>query len=73
MATLNTDIISAVCVAFFWVVNESRNEKSCLQFLITIAVFYKLLNPGQSRARFEDPSAILKKGTWPRLGGKFEW
>ena len=40
---LNTDIISAVCVAFFWVVNESRNEKSCLQFLIPTAIFHMLL------------------------------
>ena len=43
IATHNTDIISAVCVAFFWVVNASRNEKSCLQFLITTAVFHMLL------------------------------
>ena len=32
LATRSTDIISAVCVTFFWVVNASRNEKSCLQF-----------------------------------------
>ena len=43
IATHNTDIISAVCVAFFWVVNASRNEKSCLQFLIPTAVFNMLL------------------------------
>ena len=43
IATINTDIISAVCVAFFWVVSESRNEKSCLQFLILTAVFHMLL------------------------------
>ena len=28
---------------FFWVVNASRNEKSCLQFLIPTAVFHMLL------------------------------
>ena len=33
-------IITAVRVAFFWVVNASRNEKSCLQFLIPTAVFH---------------------------------
>ena len=27
----------------FWVVNASRNEKSCLQFLIPTAVFHMLL------------------------------
>ena len=37
------DIISAVCVAFFWVVHASRNEKNCLQFLIPTAVFHMLL------------------------------
>ena len=35
IATHSTDIISSVCVAFFWVVIASRNEKSCLQFLCT--------------------------------------
>ena len=43
IATHSTDIISAVCVAFLWVVNASRNEKSCLQFLIPTAVFHILL------------------------------
>ena len=43
IATHCTDIISAVCVAFFWVVKATRNEKSCLQFLIPTAVFYMLL------------------------------
>ena len=28
---------------FFWVVNASRNEKSCLQFLIPTAVFHMRL------------------------------
>ena len=28
---------------FFWVLNASRNEKSCLQFLIPTAVFHMLL------------------------------
>ena len=46
IATPITDIISAVCVAFFWVVNGSRNEKSCLQFLIPTAVFHMLLRVG---------------------------
>ena len=32
IATHNTDIISALCVAFSWVVNASRNEKSCYSF-----------------------------------------
>ena len=43
IATHSTDIISAVCVAFFWVVNAIYNEKSCLQFLIPTAVFHMLL------------------------------
>ena len=56
IATHNTDIISAVCVAFVWVVNASRNEKICLQFLIPTAVFHMLLMSHlhaamQSRAR----------------------
>ena len=29
---------------FFWVVNASRNEKSCLQFFIPTAVFHMLLS-----------------------------
>ena len=33
---------------------------------------YIMLKPGQSRARFEDPSAILNAGTWSHLGGKFK-
>ena len=33
---------------------------------------YTVLKPGQSRARFEDPSAILNAGTWSHLGGKFK-
>ena len=45
IVTNSTDIISAVSVAFFWVVNASRNEKSCLQFLIPTAVFHMLLTP----------------------------
>ena len=44
IATHSTDIISAICVAFFWVLNASRNEKSYLQFLIPTAVFHMLLN-----------------------------
>ena len=43
IATRSTDIISAERVAFFWVVNATRNEKSCLQFLIPTAVFHMLL------------------------------
>ena len=43
IATCRTDIISAVGVAFFSVVNASGNEKSCLQFLIPTAVFRMLL------------------------------
>ena len=27
-------MMSVLCVAIFWVMNGSRNEKSCLQFLI---------------------------------------
>ena len=46
IATNSTDIISAVSVAFFWVVNASCNEKSCLQFLIPTAVFHMLLRRG---------------------------
>ena len=44
IATHGVDIISAVRVAFFWVVNASRNEKSCLQFLIPTAVFHMFLS-----------------------------
>ena len=44
IATHDTDIISAVCVAVYWVVNASRNEKSCLQLLIPTAVFHILLS-----------------------------
>ena len=33
---------------------------------------YTVLNPGQKRVHFEEPSAILKKGTFWRLGGKFK-
>ena len=44
IATAYTDIISAVCVAFFWVVNASRNEKSCLQFFIPTADFTCVLS-----------------------------
>ena len=44
IATRSTDIISAERVAFFWVVNATRNEKSCLQFLIPTAVFHMLLS-----------------------------
>ena len=40
IAIHDTDIIFAVCVAFFWVVNASHNEKSCSQFLIPTAVFH---------------------------------
>ena len=43
IATHSTDIISAARVAFFWVVNATRNQKSCLQFLIPTAVFHMLL------------------------------
>ena len=44
IATRSTDIISAARVAFFWVVNATRNEKSCIQFLIPTVVFHMLLN-----------------------------
>ena len=44
IATRSTDIISAARVAFFWVVNATRNEKSCLQFLIPTAVFHFISN-----------------------------
>ena len=44
IATHSTDIISAARVAFFWVVNATRNGKSCLQFLIPTAVFHMLLS-----------------------------
>ena len=43
IATHSTDIISAGRVAFFWVVNATRNEKSFLQFLIPTTVFHMLL------------------------------
>ena len=43
IATRSTDIISAARVPFFWVVNATRNKKSCLQFLIPTAVFHMLL------------------------------
>ena len=43
IATHSADIISAAYVAFFWVVNATRNEKSFLQFLIPTAVFHMLL------------------------------
>ena len=46
IATRSTDIISAARVAFFSVVNATRNEKSCLQFLIPTAVFHMLLKIG---------------------------
>ena len=49
IATHDTDIISAVCVAFFCVVNANRNEKSCLQFLIPTAVFHMLLSKYDAR------------------------
>ena len=44
IATPSTNFISAVCVAFFWVVNATRKEKICLQFLIPSAVFHMLLS-----------------------------
>ena len=50
IATHSTAIISAACVAFFWVVNATRNEKSCLQFLIPTAVFHMLLMKDRARA-----------------------
>ena len=43
IATHSMDIIFAARVAFFRVVNATRNEKSCLQFLIPTAVFHMLL------------------------------
>ena len=43
IATHSTGITSAICVAFFWVVNASRNEKICFQFLIPTTVFHMLL------------------------------
>ena len=46
VATRSTNIISAARVAFFWVVNSTSNEKSCLQFLIPTAVFHMLLRVG---------------------------
>ena len=51
IATHSTDIISAARVAFFWVVNVTRNEKSCLQFLIPTAVFHMLLRGGSTRLK----------------------
>ena len=48
IATRSTDIISAARVALFWVVNATRNEKSCLQFLISTAVFHMLLRRGET-------------------------
>ena len=33
---------------------------------------YTVLKPDQSRVHFEDPSAILKKGTFWCLSGKFK-
>ena len=60
-----TDIISTVCLAFFWVINTSRNEKSCLQFLIPTAVFHMLLI-GESRQPWAGvclgPIVIFQKG-----------
>ena len=50
IATHSTDIIPAVYVAFFWVGNASRNEKSCLKFLIPTAVFHMLLRRCLMRA-----------------------
>ena len=52
IATHSTDIIFAACVAFFWVVNATRNEKSCLQFLIPTAAFYMLLSTFGNFLRF---------------------
>ena len=50
IATHSADIISAACVAFFWVVNAARNEKSCLQFLIPTAVFHMLLRSSPKKS-----------------------
>ena len=44
IATHYTNIIFAICGAFFWVVNASRNEKSCLPFFIPTAIFHMLLS-----------------------------
>ena len=42
-ATRAAEMMSVERVAIFWVVNASRNEISCLQFLIPTAVFHMLL------------------------------
>ena len=61
IATRSTDIISAARVAFFWVVNATRNEKSCLQFLIPTAVFHMLLSPiSSTKPIFRGHLAVLK-------------
>ena len=51
IATRSTHIISAEHVAFFWVVNATRNEKSCLQFLIPTAVFHMLLRQCETHSQ----------------------
>ena len=51
IATRSTHIISAKRVAFFWVVNATRNEKSCLQFLIPTAVFHMLLKQCETHSQ----------------------
>ena len=60
IATHSTDIISAVCVGFLWVVNASRNEKSCLQFLIPTAVFHILLREMLRKKIFSDKFKIFE-------------
>ena len=78
IATHSTDIVSAVCVAIFWIVNASRNEKSCLQFLIPTAVFHMLLRRGSTSplSHFRNPyGAAFVAPLWalsvePRLKGK---
>ena len=55
IATHSTDIISAACVAFFWIVNATRNEKSCLQCFIPTAVFHKLLRACETTRSITKP------------------
>ena len=60
IATHCTDIISAVGVAFFSVVNANRRETICLQFLIPTAVCYMLL----TTLCTENKCSMVEKGQW---------
>ena len=61
IATHSTDIISAACVAFFWVVNATRDEKSCLQIFIPTAVFHMLLTvSADGRRIWSDPALTIE-------------